>query len=101
MAAVVVGCRKSLVNARWTIVLLSCTNGPRKPFSIVGAPYFSHFRQLSVRRSASWSEDPEHSLMSGCDQGYELVKDMLKELWLKFAELTHSRSRNTGERMCD
>ena len=36
--------------------------------------------------------------MSGCGQGYELVKNMLKELWLKFTELTHSRSRNTSEK---
>ena len=26
--------------------------------------------------------------MSGCGQGHELVKDMLKKLWLKFAGLT-------------
>ena len=35
MAAVAAGCRKALVNA---IVLLSCTNGPRKhSFRLVGA----------------------------------------------------------------
>ena len=38
------------------------------------------------------------SLVSGCGQGCELVKDMWKKLWLKFAGLTHSRSRNTGEK---
>ena len=39
MVAVVAGCRKALVNARWPIILLSCTNGPRKHFfRLVGAP---------------------------------------------------------------
>ena len=42
MAAVVAGCRKALVNARWAIVLLSCTNGPRKhSFRLVGAPFLT------------------------------------------------------------
>ena len=36
-------------------------------------------------------------LMGVCGQG-KLVKAMLKKLWLKFPELTHSRSRNTGEK---
>ena len=40
----------------------------------------------------------ECSVMSGCGQGHELVKDMWKKLWLKFTELTHSRSGNTGEK---
>ena len=43
----------------------------------------------------------EHLLMSGCGQGHELVKNMLKKLWLKFPELTHSTSGNTGETRCD
>ena len=38
------------------------------------------------------------SLMSGFDQIHQLVKDMLKKLWLTFAGLTHSRSGNTGEK---
>ena len=42
----------------------------------------------------------ECSLMSGCGQGHELVKDMLKKLWLKFAGLTTSRSENkVGKRV--
>ena len=41
------------------------------------------------------------SLMKGCGLGHELVKDMLKELWLKFPGLTHSRSGNMGEKRCD
>ena len=40
----------------------------------------------------------ERLLISGCGQGYELVKDMSKKLWLKFPGLTHSRSGNTGEK---
>ena len=40
----------------------------------------------------------QRSLMSGCGQGHELVKDMWKKLWLKFAGLTHSRSGDTGEK---
>ena len=60
MAAVAAGCRKALVNARWAIVLLSCTNEPRKhSFRLVGAP-FQTFRQLLVRRSALWSEGPDY-----------------------------------------
>ena len=39
--------------------------------------------------------------MSRCGQGHELVKDMLKKLWLKSVGLTHNRSVNTGEKMCD
>ena len=39
----------------------------------------------------------ERSLMGVCGQG-ELVKAMLKKLWLKFPGLTHSKSRNTGEK---
>ena len=35
MAAVVAGCRKALVNARWAIALLSFTNGSRKHSSEV------------------------------------------------------------------
>ena len=42
MAAVAASCRKALVNARWAIVLLSCTNGPRKhSFRLVGAPFLT------------------------------------------------------------
>ena len=40
----------------------------------------------------------ERLLMSGCGQGHELVRDIWKKLWLKFPGLTHSRSRNTGEK---
>ena len=44
----------------------------------------------------------ERSLMSGCGQGHELVKDTWwKKLWLKFSGLTHSRSGNTGEKRRD
>ena len=42
MAAVAADCRKALVNARWSIFLLSCTNGPRKHFfRLVGAPFLT------------------------------------------------------------
>ena len=104
MVAVAAGCRKALVNAGWATVLLSCTNGPRKhSLHLVGSPFLT-FRQLSVRRSALsvWRAlTIECLLMSGCGQGHELVKDMWKELWLKFPGLTHSRSGNTGEKMRD
>ena len=40
----------------------------------------------------------EWSLMTGCGQSHELVKDMWKKLWLKFPGLTHSKSGNTGEK---
>ena len=40
----------------------------------------------------------EHSLMSGCGEGHELVKDRRKKLWLKFLGLTQSRSGHTGEK---
>ena len=43
----------------------------------------------------------ERSLMSGCSQGHELVKNMWKKLWLKVPGLTRSRSRNTGDKRCD
>ena len=60
MAAVAAGCRKALVNARWAIALLSCTNVPRKhSFRLVGAPFLS-FRQLLVRSSALCSEGPDY-----------------------------------------
>ena len=93
MAAVIPGCIKALVNARWTIVLLSSTNGPRKhSFCLVGAPFLTVFTR--------WSEGPKILSASGCGQSHELLTDMLKELWVKCAGLTHSRSGNTGER-CD
>ena len=42
LATVAAGCAKALVNAMWAIVLLSCTNGPRKhSFHIVGAPFLT------------------------------------------------------------
>ena len=42
MVAVAAGCGKALFNARWAIVLLSCTNGPRKhSFHIVEAPFLT------------------------------------------------------------
>ena len=53
--------------------------------------------RLSVQRALTI----ECSLMSGCGQVHELVKDMLKKLWLKFPGLTHSRSSNTGQKSCD
>ena len=45
----------------------------------------------------------ECSLMSGCGQGHELVKEMWKKLWLKSPGLTHSRrlSGNTGGKRCE
>ena len=104
MAAVAAGCRKVLINARWAILLLSCTNRPRKhSFRLVAAPFsdilgsFQSGRALSGRRSLTI----EHSLMIGCGQGYELVKDMWKKLWLTFPGLIHSRSGNTSDKMCD
>ena len=40
LEAVVACCRKA--NARWAIILLSCTNGPRKhSFRLVGAPHLT------------------------------------------------------------
>ena len=57
MAAVAAGCRKALVNARWAIVLLSCTNGPRKhSFCFVGAPFLTFLAAFSPE---------EHSLVGG------------------------------------
>ena len=48
MAADAAGCRKALVNARWAIVLLSCTNGPRKhPFHLVGASFLTFWAAFS------------------------------------------------------
>ena len=42
MVVIAVGCRKALVNARWAILPLSCTNGPRKrSFHLVGAPFLT------------------------------------------------------------
>ena len=42
MAAVAYGLRKALVNARWAIVLLSCTNRPREySFHLVEAPFLT------------------------------------------------------------
>ena len=100
MAAVAAGCRKALVNARWAIILLSCTNTPRKhSFHLVGAPNsdilgsFQSGGAFSSQRVLTM----ERSLMGVCGQG-KLVKAMLKKLWLKFPGLTHSRSRNTGEK---
>ena len=101
MAAVAAGSRKALVNARWAIVLLSCTNGPRKhSFCLVGAPFLT-FYQSGGALSGQRALTIERLLMSGCGQGHELVKDMWKELWLKFPGLTHSRSGNTGEKRRD
>ena len=42
------GCRKTLVNARWAIILLSCTNGPRKhSFRLVGVPFMTFQESFS------------------------------------------------------
>ena len=42
MEAVAAGSRKALINARWAVVLLSCTNGPRKhSFCLVGGPFLT------------------------------------------------------------
>ena len=102
MAAVAAGCRlcrKALFNARWAIVLLSCTNRPRKHSFLLcmGSTSdilvsFQSGGALSGRRALTI----ERLLMSVCDQGNELVKDMWKKLWLK-----HSRSGSTGEKRCD
>ena len=100
MPAVAAGCRKALANARWAIVLLSCTNGPRPPFHLVGAPFLSDilgsFQSGGVL--SGWRAlTIERLLMSGCGQGHELVKDMWKKLWLKFPGLMRSRNGNTAE----
>ena len=75
MAAVAAGCRlcrKALFNARWAIVLLSCTNRPRKHSfrsisDILGS--FQSRGVLSGRRALTI----ERLLISGCSQGHELV----------------------------
>ena len=57
MAAVAAGCRKALVNARWAIVLLSCTNEPRKhSIHLVEAPFLTF--------KAAFSPE-EHPLVGG------------------------------------
>ena len=90
----------AIVNARWGILPLSCTNRPKKcSFHLVGAPFdilgsFQSEGALSGQRALTI----ERLLMSGCGQGRELVKDMWKKLWLKFPGLTYSRSENTGEK---
>ena len=103
MAAIAAGCRKALANARWAI-LLSCTNRPRKPLllpcrssisDILGS--FQFGGALFGRRALTI----ERSLMSGCGQSHELVKDMWKKLWFKFPRLTRSTNGNTGEKRCD
>ena len=94
MAAVAASCRKVLVNAKWAIVLLFCTNGPRKHSFRLGRGSISDILgsfqsrgTLSGRRALTI----ECLLMSGCGHGHGLVKDMWKKLWFKFAGLTRSR----------
>ena len=79
MVAVAAGCRKAPVNARWTILLHCCTNGPKKILlsncrgsmsDILGS--FQSGEVLSGRRALTI----ECSLMSGCGQGHELAEDM-------------------------
>ena len=72
--------RLALVSARWTIVLLSCTNGPKKIhfFHLVGAPFYTAFKSREVLSGQS-ALTIECSLMRGCGVGHELVKDMWKE----------------------
>ena len=106
------GCHLESDRAWWSLQLTVET-----PWSMPGGPFFHFlvqtdlkntsftlyglcfwpFRQLSV-----WRSPPsEHSLMSGCGQGHELLKDLWKKLWIKFLALTHSKSGNTGEKRCD
>ena len=89
MAAVEASCRKVLVNARRAILPLSCRGSIS---DILGN--FQSGGALSGQRALGI----KCSLMSGCGQGHKFVKDMWKKLWLKFPGLTHSRSRNTGEK---
>ena len=75
-----------------------------KPCSMPGRPLFCFDAQTSLENTAFalWGsilgsfqsraplsgQSPlliECSLMSGCDEGHEVVKDMCKKLWLKFA----------------
>ena len=94
-----------------------------KPWSMPGGPLFCFLAQMGLEAllllcRGSISEifgsfqsggalsgrralTIERSLMSGCGQGHELIKDMWKKLWLKFPGLTRSRSGNAGEKRCD
>ena len=70
MMAVVAASRKALVNDRWAICLLSCTNGCRKrSFHLVGTPFLVIWQ---LRRA----QTIEHSLMSGCVQGREPTENV-------------------------
>ena len=63
MVGVATGCRKALVNARWAI-LLSWTNGPKKMLLSLCTGSSWHFWQLSVERSALWSEGPDYWILA-------------------------------------
>ena len=98
--------------------------GLEKPWSMPGGPLFCFLVQMGLENTpfalcrgsisdilgifqsrgafSSWRAlTIECSLMSGCGQSHELVKDMWKKLWLKFPGLTHSRSGHTGQKRCD
>ena len=96
MVAIASACRKTLVNTRWAMCLLSCTKGHRA-FHLVGSQY--HFRQLLVRGvfSGQRSLTIERSLMSGCVQGHEPTENVSLKLWLKFPVLAPNRSGNTDQ----
>ena len=50
MVGVAAACRKALVNDRWAICLLFCTNGCRKhSFYLVGTPFLAIYRRYSNR----------------------------------------------------
>ena len=68
MVAVAAACRKALVNDRWAICLLSCTNGCRDSMSgnLGSRGVFSDQTALTIERS----------LMSGCVQGRELTENV-------------------------
>ena len=86
-----------VVETPWSMPLFSCTDRPRKySFHLVGAPFDILASFQSQGALSGWRVlTIECSLMSG---SHELVKDMWKKLWLKFPELTHSRSGNTGKK---
>ena len=96
-----------LYDSAWRLLQLAI----EKPWSMPGGPLFCFLAPrrgsicdilgsfqsggaLSGRRALTI----ERSLMCGCGQGHELVKDMWKE---QFPGLTHSRSGNTGEKRYD
>ena len=95
--------RLALVSARWTIVLLSCTNGPKKKKKkkhfchLVGAPFYTAFKSTEVL-SAQSALTIECSLMRGCGVGHPLQvckQDVYKPHAVNFFVLfSHSHSHS-------